>query len=149
MKEHLNQLLNYEKWANKQILDGLSTLAEQDERCLDLMSHILLVQMVWHNRITDKPQPPIWKNLPLAELYKMHEENSKTLDAFFANLTDKDMLAMVNYKDSKGNPYQNTLKDILTHLFNHSTHHRGQIKERLRGKIAEMPLTDFIFFLRK
>ncbi|HXB11004.1 MAG TPA: DinB family protein [Bacteroidia bacterium] len=149
MKEHLEQLLRYEKWANKKILDALKTMKEQDERCLDLMSHILLVQMVWHNRIVNIAQPPIWDKKPLAELYKMHEENSKTLDAFFAKLTDKDFHNVVKYKDSKGNPYENTLKDLLAHLFNHSTHHRGQIKERLRGKVAEMPTTDLIFFLRE
>jgi len=149
MKEHLTQLLAYEKWANKKILDALKTLPEQDERCLELMAHILLVQMVWHNRIVNQPQPPIWDKKNLDELYKMHEINNKTLDAFFEKLNDKDCYSVVNYKDSKGNPYENTLKDLLTHLFNHSTHHRGQIKERLRGKIAEMPMTDFIFFLRE
>lgn len=149
MKEHLAILLGYEKWANKKILDALKTLAEQDERCLDLMSHILLVQMVWHNRIVNKPQPPIWNKMPLEELYKIHEENSKTLDAFFTKLTDKDLFGTVKYADSKGHPYENTLKDLLTHLFNHGTHHRGQIKERLRGKVSEMPLTDLIFFLRE
>ena len=149
MKEHLTQILGYEKWANKRILDGLKTMTAQDERCLDLMSHILLVQMVWHNRIVNKPQPPIWNNMPLAELYKMHEENGKTLDAFFAKLSEEDFYKKIEYKDSKGNPYENTLKDLLTHLFNHGTHHRGQIKERMRGKVAEMPLTDLIFFLRE
>jgi uncharacterized damage-inducible protein DinB len=149
MKEHLAILLGYEKWANKKILDGLKTMSEQDERCLELMSHILLVQMVWHNRIANKPQPPIWDKKNLAELYKLHEENSKTLDAFFAKLTDKNLYEIVKYKDSSGKPHENILKDLLTHLFNHGTHHRGQIKERMRGKVAEMPLTDLIFFLRE
>jgi len=149
MKEHLAILLGYEKWANKKILDALKTLKEPDERCLELMSHILLVQMVWHNRIVNQPQPPIWDKKSLADLYKIHEENSKTLDAFFTKLTDKDFYNVVKYKDSSSNLHENTLKDLLTHLFNHGTHHRGQIKERLRGKVAEMPLTDLIFFLRE
>jgi uncharacterized damage-inducible protein DinB len=149
MKEHFEQFLSYEKWANKKILNGLKTLPEQDERSLDLMSHVLLVQMVWYSRIVNQPAPPIWDKRNLDELYKMYEENNKTLDAFFEKLTDKNLYGTVKYKDSKGNPYENTLKDLLTHLFNHSTHHRGQIKERLRGKVTEMPTTDFILFLRE
>lgn len=149
MKEHLEKLLRYEKWANKKILDAIKELPETDERSLDLMSHILLVQMVWYNRIISQSQPAIWDKRPLTKLYKMYEENNKTLDAFFEKLSEQDFYNTVEYKDSKGNPYSNVLKDLLTHLFNHSTHHRGQIMERLKGKIPKMPTLDLIYFLRE
>jgi len=149
MKEHFAQFLSYEKWANKKILDALKTLPAADEKALDIMSHILLVQMVWYSRIVNQTAPPIWDKRSLDELYKMYEENNKTLDAFFEKLTDKDFYETTHYKDSKGNPYENTLKDLLTHLFNHSTYHRGQIVEKLKGNLSTLPATDFIFFLRE
>lgn len=148
MKEHLAQLLRYEKWANKIILDALKQLPLQDEKCLDIMSHLLLAEKVWYCRIVKQNPPPVWNKMTLDECSLMFEKNCNSLNAFINNLNDNDFYNVVEYKNTKGDSFQNTIKDILTHIFNHSTYHRGQIVERLKGKLPAMPVTDFIAFLR-
>jgi len=149
MKEHLTQFLRYEQWANKTILDALKQLLVVDEKTLDIMAHILLAQAVWYTRMVGQPSPKIWDKKTLDELYKMWEENNRALDMYFDKLSEKDFFQNIEYKNSKGDSFHNMVKDIVTHQFNHSTYHRGQIVERLKGKLPQMPVTDFIAFLRK
>jgi uncharacterized damage-inducible protein DinB len=149
MKEHLALLLRYEKWANKKILDAIKQLPVPDEKCLELMSHILLVQMVWYSRIIKQDSPAVWDKKNIDELYEMYETNNKVLDAFLSKLSENDTTQNIEYKNTKGASFHNSVKDILTHLFNHSTYHRGQIVERLKGKLPQMPSTDFIVFFRE
>ena len=149
MKEHFEQLVRYEKWANKIILDALKELPVPDEKCVDIMAHLLLAEKVWYSRMAYQNPPPVWDKKTLNECYQLYEENNKTLDAFVSRLAEIDFFRVVEYKNSKGIRFENTIKDILTHTFNHSTYHRGQIAERLKGKLPKMPVTDFIAFLRE
>ena len=148
MKNHLNTLFEYEKWANAKILEALSELKETDENSLDIMTHILLVQMVWYSRISNLPDTPVWAKKTLAQCKDLYEVNNKVLAPFFAKLTDEFIENNVEYKNTKGNRYNNTVGQILTHQFNHSTYHRGQIVERMKGKLPAMPVTDLIAFMR-
>lgn len=149
MKKQLATLFEYEKWANARILDALAQLKEADEKSLEIMAHILLVQMVWYSRIANIPGPQVWAKKSLAQCKDKYEVNNKVLIPFFAQLTDESIKVEVDYKNTKGVKYTNTVAQILTHLFNHSTYHRGQIVERLKGKLPAMPETDYIVFLRE
>jgi uncharacterized damage-inducible protein DinB len=54
----------------------------------------------------------------------------------------------VEYENSEGRTFANDVKDILFHVVNHSTHHRGQIMMDLRASgITPEPL-DYIFYKR-
>jgi len=113
------------------------------------MAHLLLVQMVWYSRMEGKASPPIWAKKSLNECKEVYAVNNKILSAFIAQQTNDSLERVVNYKNSKGEKYSNTVTEILTHLFNHSTYHRGQIVERLKGKLPQMPETDYIMFARE
>ena len=54
----------------------------------------------------------------------------------------------VSYKDTEGVNHHTALKDILTHVANHGTHHRGQIATLLRQENIAPPASDFIFYCR-
>jgi len=149
MKKHITTLFEYEKWANTRILDALSQLQETDEKSLDIMAHILLVQMVWYSRIAGIADPPVWAKKTLDQCKEMHTVNNKILVPFMAQFTDDSLKRDVEYKNTKGQKFTNTVTQILTHMLNHSTYHRGQIVERLKGKIPQMPVTDLIAFMRE
>lgn len=149
MKKHITTLFEYEKWANAKILDALSQLQETDEKSLEIMAHILLVQMVWYSRIAGIADTPIWAKKTLEQCREMYTVNNKILSPFMSQLTDDSLKKEVEYKNTKGQKFTNTVTQILTHMFNHSTYHRGQIVERLKGKIPQMPVTDFIAFMRE
>ncbi|MEM1003550.1 MAG: DinB family protein, partial [Bacteroidota bacterium] len=62
--------------------------------------------------------------------------------------TTSDFTRRIDYVNSKGNAYGNELKDILFHIINHATHHRGQILVDMRNHKMEPPVLDYIFYKR-
>ena len=46
-------------------------------------------------------------------------------------------------------PYENTFRELLTHVLMHSATHRGNIIVKLRDEGIVPPETDYIIFLRE
>ncbi|MBL7865765.1 MAG: damage-inducible protein DinB, partial [Cyclobacteriaceae bacterium] len=55
---------------------------------------------------------------------------------------------VVQYTNTKGQSFSNTVRDILFHVANHTTHHRGQIISDFRQSGIQPLVTDFIFYIR-
>jgi uncharacterized damage-inducible protein DinB len=47
------------------------------------------------------------------------------LSDFVTGQSEADLTQPVEYRTTSGKPYSQPLQDILLHLFNHQTHHRG------------------------
>ena len=58
----------------------------------------------------------------------------------------KDPESPVSYQDSKGNPHTQSFTELVTHVFAHQHHHRGQISQmchELKIGIPDGGLTGF------
>ena len=62
--------------------------------------------------------------------------------------TDEDILKVVSYKDIKGNPSSQPLYQMMQHLVNHSSYHRGQVVTMIRQVGVKPNGTDLITFYR-
>jgi len=62
---------------------------------------------------------------------------------------EKDFDARVEYKNAAGEKYTNSVKDIITHVINHSTYHRAQIAQLIRQSGGEPAKTDYIVYQRQ
>lgn len=149
MKEHYIQLFEYEKWATGEVLDAMKQLPVQDEKCLEWMAHILMAQLVWYSRIVNsKEQYMPWDKRTFEECISLYENNSKCWAEYIGGLDEKDFAETISYKNTKGDSFENKMKDILTHVINHSTYHRGQIIAKLKGQLPSLPSTDYILYIR-
>lgn len=64
-------------------------------------------------------------------------------------LTDEIIAQDFQYKNSRGDEFVQPLYEVLSHVFNHSTYHRGQLVTMLRGLgVDAIPATDFIVYSR-
>ena len=63
-------------------------------------------------------------------------------------LTDESVAASVSFTDLKGNPHTQPLWQIILHVVNHGTHHRGQVSGFLRTLGHTPPPLDLIAFYR-
>jgi uncharacterized damage-inducible protein DinB len=63
-------------------------------------------------------------------------------------MTDEQAAAKVAFRDMKGNPYEMPLWQILLHVVNHGTHHRGTVSGFLRAMVRTPPQLDLIAFYR-
>ncbi len=101
---------------------------------------------VWNARIQNQQEKyKIWEEHPTEQLdsidLKNYEDSLKILES-------KSLYSLIDYKTSKGLAFQNIIKDILFHIVNHSTYHRGQVIARIREAGFEPVSTDYIFFKR-
>jgi uncharacterized damage-inducible protein DinB len=63
-------------------------------------------------------------------------------------LTDENVLAPLAYHDLKGNPWTTPIWQIVLHVVNHGTHHRGQVSGFLRAMGKTPPPLDLIAYYR-
>jgi uncharacterized damage-inducible protein DinB len=151
--------LDYSAWASNRMLDAASKLSEQelgrdfktsDKTVAGTLAHAFAADRVWLGRIQGNP-PASFIDDNDRRLDVLHQEwpaLQQRWKQWAAPLTDQDVLAKISYKDLKGNPYQTPLWQILLHVVNHATHHRGQVSGFLRAMGHTPPPLDLIAFYR-
>ena len=144
------KLYEHLHWANLRILETLRNSAPGNPQMNRLFSHILLAEQVWLTRIRgiDSSQLPIWSEEDLSACDMLVKQNREGYKALFAELSDADLDRIVNYSNSRGKPFQTSIRDILTHVALHGQYHRGQLNSRLRDGGLEPVNVDFITFVR-
>ena len=152
--------LDYSAWASRRVLDAAAKLSEEeltrdfntaDKNVVSTLAHTFAADRIWLQRI---------QGGPLATFITDQDRQVKTLQTewpalhqrwnqWATPLTDQDFQAKASYKDLKGNPYTTPLWQILLHVVNHATHHRGQVSGFLRSMGHTPPPLDLIAFYRQ
>lgn len=158
---HVNRykkLLAYEQEANRRTLESLASVPAsqrekpQYERAMQLLPHNLIARRVWLHRIKGEAYESPGEWFPRWTLERQQEEEGVvhgSWHSFLEPLSDEQLLREVGYTSSEGQQYVSTLDEILTHVFNHSTYHRGQIA-RLVGECGgRRAVTDYIAITRR
>ena len=65
------------------------------------------------------------------------------------NLTEAGLQAPVDFNDMSGKPYSEPLVQLMQHVVNHGTYHRGQVTTLLRQANAETVSLDMLYFFRE
>ncbi|MBZ5601887.1 MAG: DinB family protein [Acidobacteriia bacterium] len=144
--------LAYSTWASRRILEAaLAIPEEQRERDLGTshkgvmhtLHHIVMADRNWLYRVLGEAPPAaglIEEEWP--HLWKQWEEAA-------ASWSDADLERVVEYRDLKGNAHRSRLDEIVLHVVNHATLHRGQVMGMLRQLSVAPPATDLIFYYRQ
>ena len=147
MKEYFKELLEYSHYYNLEIIkkfnDGDLHFMVPD-RAIKLLSHTLNAQKIWNSRLAGKENGvDVWQDLPVDQMEFAEKENfQETL-----GLLEKEELdRVVKYKNSKGESYENSVRDIIFHVINHSTYHRGQIATEFRKEGIDPIVSDFVYY---
>lgn len=147
MKGFLHQLFDYNFFCNKKIIQQCSALENVPENCERLFSHILNAHHIWNHRLLGIPNTyGVWEMHAIDEWEDIHYENQRASFEIISNTDNFEK--RVGYENSEGRSFANETKDILFHIINHSTHHRGQIMMELRNAgVVPEPL-DYIHYKR-
>lgn len=147
MKTFVHQLYDYNFYCNKTLIASLGAMEKISDRSQKLMGHILNAHHIWNARIQGAvPSFEVWQQHPQKDWADIHYENQRTTFDIVEGTVD--LHKRIDYVNSKGSAHTNTILDILYHVVNHSTHHRGQILMDMRENGAEPPILDYIFFKR-
>ena len=149
MKEHFKRLYRYDFWATKVLLDYLLQSNQVTEKSQLLISHLVSAQSIWLSRLCGTTfSGGIFETLPLETVLQMAIDNQGAMQAYLDTMEDSKWGLLLEYKSLKGEPFSNTLADILTHLANHGSHHRAQILSDMKVVTGQVPVLDYIAFAR-
>ncbi|RAK02778.1 putative damage-inducible protein DinB [Larkinella arboricola] len=149
MKSYLIRLLDYEQWANQAVIDALVRVENPPERAVRVMGHILSAQQIWLSRLTGEvSNVAVWEDIPMARMSETSNRNSQRLKTFLEAEPAEGLNRIISYKTTSGQPFTNPLIDILMHMSHHAAYHRGQVVQLIRPQLADVPMTDFIFWAR-
>jgi len=117
----------------------------------DTLAHIMFAEWLWLERWLGRSPsgPPPGEFPDLASLRSRWQKPETDLRSFIGRLSTPDLERVVEYKNTKGHAFSNPMWQMLQHLVNHGTYHRGQITTMLRQLGATPLATDMIAFYRE
>ena len=150
LKNHFIHLLKYNDWATRQTAGSIMNLKKKYRKSEKLLSHIISAQKIWLNRILKRdiivdPWQKIISDVWIEQNTAITSEWINLIESF----QEKDFDARVEYTNTAGEKYTNTVKDIITHVINHSTYHRAQIAQLVNQSGGEPARTDYIVYQRE
>ncbi|MDQ1161976.1 putative damage-inducible protein DinB [Chryseobacterium sp. SORGH_AS 447] len=146
MKKKLIDLFEYTYHFNKEMIIVITENIEKiDTKTISLLNHTLNAQQIWNSRILGENSFEVWQVNPLENLNEINQQNfNKSIEI----IEKFDFDQKVQYENSKGAKFENTVFEILFQAINHSTYHRGQINSLLKQNEINPVLTDYIFYKR-
>lgn len=162
MKEGLSQLAAYNTWANQQLVDFILSLPadlsiQETPSSFNTIQKTLLhmwdAESIWWQRIklqeTVIPPGTHFKgNTRDAASGLLHQNKlwENWVNAASAGMMDHVIL----YYNSKKEPIKIRIDQLLLHVFNHGTYHRGQLVTMLRQLgVPKIPGTDYFIWSKK
>jgi uncharacterized damage-inducible protein DinB len=138
--EIIRFLYGYNEWANRKMLDAAAGLTDAELSTAETASwgklitdlgHIAGGQVVWLHRWREgqnpRPVVDVQDLQAMAGVRDLFDRSHDDLREFVASLSDEQLDAAVQYKDSAGNEAEKPLWRMMVHVVNHGTYHRGEI----------------------
>lgn len=161
MKDLLLQYATYNLWANKRITDAILNMDEGLHQQVVKSSfpnlyatvlHMWDVESAWLQRIHGHEKimmPSKNFNPNMKEAVNGLLSQSQDWINHMGGITNDMLHEVVSYTNMAGQPFQQPLFQLVHHLFNHQTYHRGQLVTMMRelGETSA-PATDFIAWAR-
>jgi uncharacterized damage-inducible protein DinB len=155
----LRSQLEYTAWADRRLLDAAARLSPEelardfktaDHSVTGTLAHIFASSRAWLARVHGEPFPgPVPEaDRNLRYLEREWPQLHGRWRAWANGLTDESSAAVISYHDFKGSAWENPVWEILLHLVNHGTHHRGQVSGFLRSMGHTPPPLDLIAYYR-
>ena len=163
--DHIARLFDYERRCTDLVLTslrharhgvdqlGLASLAAPFERAVAIFCHVQAARQLWLHRLApDRASFPDGGVFPIWPFERVATEARGTDErwaAYIAALTAAELDRVVRYTSTEGVKYESTVLDILTHVVNHSTYHRGQIASLIAATGTKPAVTDYIALTRR
>lgn len=160
-KGYVVQLARYNAWQNRQLRDIFKVMSEEDLRAergaffgsiFATMTHILWADRMWMSRWCSDIDPPghaaaqaastpnfgVWD----AERFRL-DGRIRIWAETLSNIALRDTVEW--YSDTLQQTMRQPMGLCVVHMFNHQTHHRGQIHQMLSAAGKTPPVSDIIF----
>lgn len=149
--------IRYSGWASLKVLEAALALPPDElakpmnvshESIAKTLTHIYFGDAIWYSRIADPTYPvPSHDALPPLDLVvKEWPRLQAKWEAWADSATDADVARQVPFKSRFVGNAGLPAWQIVMHVVNHATLHRGQIVGMLRQLGVKPPATDLVFY---
>jgi uncharacterized damage-inducible protein DinB len=162
MKQLLLQYAAYNLWANKVLLERLTQLPHEILHkemgssfgsIYKTVVHLMEVESVWWQRLKLQEHVQMPEKDPEENFKKLSKKLSvlsKQWNDWVQEASEINIEHVFGYYNTKKVFFKQPVYEVLMHVFNHQTYHRGQVVTMMRQNgVDKIPATDFIAFSRK
>ena len=162
--EHFQSLARYNQWANQRLYGACRALPEEayhDRRDAAFfgsihgtLNHILLGDRVWFDRVEGERTEGISSldqilHRDFSSLAHARAAEDERIIEIAVGMKAARLGETIVYTNMAGEPNETRLDRVLTHVFNHQTHHRGQAHALVLAAGEDPPPLDLIYYLRE
>ena len=152
----LHEAVRYKSWADRRTLDAVAALdAHRDATTLDFarqqLHHLVRVQELFRARALGQAEPHDSTNADpvpaLGELDQRLTASNEWLQSWLAGLEPPALAQPVRFRFTDGQRGCLSREELVFHLVNHATYHRGAIGHALDRCGAARPADTYTVFI--
>lgn len=162
LQAHLATLARYNLWATRRLFEHVDALPEADYRrdaglffksVHGTLNHLLVGEhLLWRRRFVEGASPSMALNAEAvpdrALLRQQLLEGARAWLPFIEGCDAARLAGSLNYTTTKGKAFSLPFAATLAHVFNHGTHHRGQITAAITALGHPCPELDLVWMLQ-
>jgi len=169
LRTGFTRLARYNRWMNKNLFTAVENLTEEEfnrdvgaffRSILVTLNHILVWDTTWlqrfarHNISYSSLAPVLMHDTPTANDEKLHSDLKPLMQAreamdeliieFIIETKEADYASTFTFQRVSGEVFHKNFGAMIQHLFNHQTHHRGQVTTMLFQMGVDPGVTDLL-----
>lgn len=162
MKEIILQYAAYHQWANGLLLSAVINLTTEQQHAgvqssfpglFKTFLHLLDAESIWWQRLKLKEKIEVPSETFTGDMQALRtqlQQQDRLWHEWVSGANEAALQHEFIYYNSRKERFKQPVYQMLLHLFNHGTYHRGQVVTMLRQLgVEKVPATDFIVWSRK
>lgn len=160
-QRNIRMLTRYTAWANDRLFEALARLPDGEPtvkrptgfgNMLHTLNHAYVVDLIWQAHLEGRPHGFLARNTESHPPLDALRQAQRVLDEWYIgyadNLSQDRHDEIVNFTFVGGGPGSMSRGDMLLHVVNHKTYHRGYVADMIYQVPARPPTMDLPVFLR-
>ena len=160
--DYLRTLMRYKAWANELVFGAVAKMPEAEltaprkivfGNLLRTLNHVYAMDEVWRAHLEGRLHGYTTRNPDACPTLTELQEAQRAMDAWWVDYADALPEAkqdeVVSFRFIGGGPASMTRRDILLHVANHGTYHRGNVASMMYQAGTAPPTTDLPVFLNR
>ena len=148
----LQRHIRYSNWASQLLMDAVRALPPGElekptgishHSVLGTMTHLHFADWIWYTRVADSIEKPAET---LEALEREWPDLQRRWERFCDNLAETDLARPIAYRSIRGYDAVANVEQVVMHLVNHGTLHRGQVMGMIRQLGIAPPGTDLMHY---
>jgi uncharacterized damage-inducible protein DinB len=155
-------LTRYNAWANKLIFDAVAALPDGEatkeraslfKNMVHTLNHLYVIDLIWQAHLEGRDHGYTARNTPghpaLGELWRVQQAIDDWYITWSEKISDAALDEKVSFALIGGTPGVMTRGEILLHVVNHTSYHRGFVADLFYQVPARPPTTDLPVYMRE